>query len=258
MAQSPNRTGSGSKSGTGSKQTGGGGRRRTPPPPVKKPFPWGVVATSAVLGLLLIGILAYAVMNQGSGFTTAEKRLDKKFNGMTIEGDLSRKHVEGAVKYDKSPPIGGDHNSAWENCGVYTTQIPNEHAVHSLEHGAVWITYKPDLAADQVQKLTAFAQSNPYVLVSPYPGLDAPVSLQAWGRQLKVQSADDSKVSEFVEGYAQGPQTPEKGAACSGGTSATGTLGNEAGATPNDGTMQPDGKMSMAPSAAPSPAASKK
>jgi hypothetical protein len=248
MAQSSNRSRSGTKAGSGTKPTGGGGRRRTPPPPVKKPFPWGLVATSAILGVLLIGILVYAVMNQGSGFTTAEKKLDRSFDGLTVEKDLGRKHVEGAVKYDTSPPIGGNHNSAWENCGVYTTQIPNEHAVHSLEHGAVWITYRPDLPADQVKTLAAYAQSSGYVLVSPYPGLDVPVSLQAWGRQLKVQSASDSQVKKFVDGYAQGPQTPEKGAACSGGTSATGTIGNETGGTSTQTTM----------STAPSPAASAK
>src|SRR3954465_1835340 len=114
MAQSPNRTGSGSKAGTAAKSSGSGGGRPPPPPPVKKPFPWGVVATSAILGVLLIGILVYAVMNQGSGFTTAEKKLDRGFNGLKVEQDLGRKHVEGAVKYDTSPPIGGNHNSAWE------------------------------------------------------------------------------------------------------------------------------------------------
>ena len=248
MAQSPNRTRSAAKSGSGSRAAGGGNRRRTPAPPVKKPFPWGVVATSAILGVLLLGILVYAVMNQGSGYSTGLKKLDGSFHGLTVENGLKRNHVEGPVKYDKSPPIGGEHNSAWENCGVYTKQIPNEHAVHSLEHGAVWITYKPDLPADQVRTLDAFYSTNPYVLVSPYPGLDAPISLQAWGRQLTVQSASDSKIAKFVKGYAQGPQTPEKGSACSGGTSATGTLADEKGASPTDGTM----------STAPSPAASKK
>src|SRR4029079_6621862 len=62
-------------------------------------------------------------------------------------------HVAGSILYAENPPIGGQHNVVWQNCGIYDAPIHNEHAVHSLEHGAIWITYRPDLAADQVQKL---------------------------------------------------------------------------------------------------------
>ena len=108
-----------------------GGRRRTPPPQVKKPFPWGVAATSAVLGLLLIGILVYAVTNQGSGFIDPLKAADKKVPGV-LKYTESRDHVEGAVKYDHTPPAGGKHSAVAQDCAVYTTPIANEHAVHSL------------------------------------------------------------------------------------------------------------------------------
>jgi len=236
MAQSSNRSGSGTKAG-GSKSASGGGRRRTPAPPVKKPFPWGVVATSAILAVLLIGILVYAVMNQGSGYSNALQTADKDIKGVKVTNGLKRDHVEGPVKYATSPPVGGPHNSSWENCGVYTKPVPNEHAVHSLEHGAVWITYRPDLPADQVKTLDAFYSTQPYLLVSPYPGLGAPITLQAWGRQLRVDNASDSRIANFVKTYAQGPQTPEKGSACTGGTSATGSLTSETGGTPGAGTM---------------------
>src|ERR1051325_4821995 len=62
-------------------------------------------------------------------------------------------HLAGKIDYQESPPVGGAHNVVWQNCGIYSTPIHNEHAVHSLEHGAVWITYRPDLPADQVEIL---------------------------------------------------------------------------------------------------------
>jgi hypothetical protein len=126
-------------------------------------------------------------------------------------------HTEGDVDYAQSPPVGGEHNPIWQNCGFYEEPIRNETAVHSLEHGAVWITYSPDLPRDEVERLSDLAQSNGYVLVSPYPDLDSPVVASAWGKQLSLESAEDPHLERFIGTYSQGPQTPEPGAACTGG-----------------------------------------
>ena len=126
-------------------------------------------------------------------------------------------HTEGTVDYAQSPPVGGEHNSIWQNCGFYEEPIRSETAVHSLEHGAVWITYSPDLPQDEVERLRDLAQSNDYVLVSPYPDLDSPVVASAWGKQLNLESAEDPDLERFIGAYSQGPQTPEPGAACTGG-----------------------------------------
>jgi hypothetical protein len=126
-------------------------------------------------------------------------------------------HTEGDVDYAQSPPAGGAHNPVWQNCGFYDEPVRDENAVHSLEHGAVWITYSPDLPQDEVETLRDMAQSNNYVLVSPYPGLDSPVVASAWGKQLKLDSAGDPDLERFINAYSQGPQTPEPGASCTGG-----------------------------------------
>lgn len=241
MAQSPNRPSTGAK-GSGA---GGGSRRRTPPPPVKKPFPWGVVAMSAVLGLLLLGIIGYAVRHQGAGFVTPISRADKTVQDVKVSKDLKRDHVPAAVEYGQTPPVGGAHNNVAQSCKVYTAPIANEHAVHSLEHGAVWITYRPDLPAADVAKLAALVQGNEYRMLSPFPGLTSAISLQAWGRQIFVDSPSDKRVSEFLEAYTAGPQAPERGSACT-GTTATGPLQTQPAAT------VPSSAPSAAPSAKPS------
>jgi hypothetical protein len=126
------------------------------------------------------------------------------------------------VQYPQSPPAGGDHNDQPQSCAVYTAAIANEHAVHSLEHGAVWLTYRPDLPAAQIATLKAKVEGNAYRMLSPYPGLKTPLSLQAWGRQIFVDSASDAKVDKFLSAYTQGPQAPENGV-CQGNTT-TGPL----------------------------------
>ncbi len=141
--------------------------------------------------------------------------------GVETFTDLSRDHVEGTVEYAQVPPVGGPHSPVWQNCGYYPAPIGSENAVHSLEHGAVWITYQPDLPAEQVEALRSLGDDRSFILVSPYPGLQAPVVASAWGVQLELDSTDDPRLGEFVRAFRQGPQSPEPGAVCIGGTSET-------------------------------------
>lgn len=130
-------------------------------------------------------------------------------------------HRTGALVYAETPPAGGAHNASWQNCGVYDQPLYNEYAVHSLEHGAVWITYRPDLPADEVAALKALVDGRPYTLLSPYEGLPSPVVISAWNAQLPVERASDERLKPFLDKYEQGPTAPERGAACSGGYTGT-------------------------------------
>jgi Protein of unknown function (DUF3105) len=143
----------------------------------------------------------------------------------------ARDHKQGPQQYVTSPPVGGAHNSAWQNCmgDVYDQPIANEHAVHSLEHGAVWIAYKQGLPADQVETLKQKIQGKEYTLMSPYAGLDKNVSVQAWGYQLKTDDVNDSRIDEFIKDTRL-VATMEPNAACSSGNTTTGPVA-PAGAT---------------------------
>jgi hypothetical protein len=136
----------------------------------------------------------------------------------TVAFDITdRTHVQGEVDYDETPPVGGPHNVTWQNCGFYSEPVQDEYAVHSLEHGAVWITYDPDLPAEQVDVLRNIATSQTFILVSPYQDLPSPVVASAWGRQLQLDAADDPRLDEFIQTFRLGPQTPEPGAPCTNG-----------------------------------------
>lgn len=132
----------------------------------------------------------------------------------------SRSHVSGPVTYPQTPPVGGDHDATWQNCGFYADAIVAERGVHSLEHGAAWITYRPGLAADQLDILRRLAISQSHILVSAWDGeLPSPVVASAWGRQVALGSAADPALAEFLRAFRVGPQTPEPGAPCTGGRS---------------------------------------
>ncbi|MBC2902517.1 DUF3105 domain-containing protein [Streptomyces cupreus] len=134
-------------------------------------------------------------------------------------GKLSQTHVSKKVTYPVEPPVGGDHNPVWQNCNgdVYTEAVANENAVHSLEHGAVWVTYTSKASKADVEALAAKVKKTPYTLMSPYENQKSPIMLSAWGAQRTVTSASDPNLDKFFEKYVQGEQTPEPGAACTGG-----------------------------------------
>lgn len=171
------------------------------------------------------------------------------------------------VSYTETPPVGGTHNYIWQNCGIYDKPIHSEHAVHSLEHGAVWITYQPDLPEAEVDKLKELASAE-YMLLSPFPGLPAKIVVSSWNHQLKLEKADDPRLVKFIQKYKQNPTyTPEYGAACTGGVDTTAdqplpekpSEDFDPHATPSPGaavspSASPDAEES--PSPTPSPAAS--
>lgn len=135
--------------------------------------------------------------------------------GVHVWENLSRDHGEGEQKYPMTPGAGGKHHPAWANCGVYDKEIPQQYAVHSLEHGAVWITTNAQTSAADKDALKSKANQD-YMLMSPLSAQTDPVVLTAWGHQLRVNNASDPRIDEFISEYRQGPQTPEPGASCSG------------------------------------------
>jgi hypothetical protein len=139
--------------------------------------------------------------------------------GVQTFNNLERNHVETPVSYPQNPPVGGNHNPVWQNCGFYPEPIQAENGVHSMEHGAVWITYRPTLPQKDIDKLRKLTDQT-YVLVSPWDkGLSAPVVASAWGKQLKLPAGvSDPRLKEFIRAFRLGKQTLEPGAACTGGT----------------------------------------
>ncbi|MEM7111831.1 MAG: DUF3105 domain-containing protein [Chloroflexota bacterium] len=123
------------------------------------------------------------------------------------------------LEFEEVPPMGGPHNPTWQNCGIYEIPVEGQYAIHSMEHGAVWITYQPDLPANEVEMLQDFARDDGRVLLSPYPGQRSKLFLTTWDIQLELDSVTDDRIEEFVTRY-RNKRGPEIGASCSGGRGA--------------------------------------
>ncbi|MBW0274438.1 hypothetical protein ATM97_18245 [Nocardia sp. MH4] len=189
--------------------------------------PWAVIGAAAAIIVLVAG-LGWHFVPKYREFTEAQRYVPGSsqpdpsdlIDGVTKQQYPAGNHVRATqrVAYDQTPPFGGPHDQSWATCTgeVYTNPIRSENAVHSLEHGAIWITYNADrLDADDIATLRAEVDGKPYMFMSPYPNLDSPVTLQSWGHQLQLDSADDPRIARFVTALRQNPNThPEPGASC--------------------------------------------
>ncbi|MTE11828.1 DUF3105 domain-containing protein [Nocardia aurantiaca] len=206
----------------GSSRKGGGGGLGG-----KRQIPWLMIG-AVVCILALIGGIAWVLVpkiqdkQEQDKFTPSAQKKDPsdQIPGVVKKDYAAGMHVAATqrVNYDQAPPFGGPHDGSWAACTgvVYAKAIRTENAVHSLEHGAVWITYNPD-KVDQaaIDTLKSKVKGKPYSLMSPYPGLDTPISLQSWGHQLKLNSADDKRVGEFITALRLNQYAyPEVGADC--------------------------------------------
>ena len=195
----------------------------------KRQIPWLVIGAAVVI-VALIGALAFSLVPKYRDKAELEKytpTAQKKDPSDQIPGVTKKEypaglHVAGTqrVAYDQTPPFGGPHDQAWANCMgiVYSKPIRVENAVHSLEHGAVWITYNPDkVDAAGIDTLKQKVVGKGYTLMSPFPGLQSAVSLQSWGHQLKLDSADDKRINQFITALRENSYGvyPEVGASCS-------------------------------------------
>lgn len=209
------------------------GRPRKPGKSIvnQKQAPWGLIVTVTLLVLFAGGIITYAITRSGSSSSTPylnELAAAKQIRGVTFRAEPDRNHVTGVVKYNASPPVGGNHAPVWADCTgtVYSTPIAAANAMHSLEHGAVWITYRPGLPQTQVAEIARLVTGQNYTFMSPYLGLKTPISVQSWGYQLPVNSAADPRLAQFIGTLRTNPKTtPEPGASCANPTFTTNPSG---------------------------------
>ncbi|RXZ86985.1 DUF3105 domain-containing protein [Agromyces atrinae] len=173
-------------------------------------------------GVAVLGLVAGSVFLMPRPATYSAGSAGAEIDGVELF-DNGSNHVTTPVTYPQTPPAGGEHNPTWLNCGVYTEPVPNENAVHSLEHGALWVTYDPSISDDELAIIKEKLPST-YVILSPFEGLPSPIVISGWNSQLQLESASDERFEQFFEEYWKSDKVPEPGALCSGALDAPGKV----------------------------------
>jgi hypothetical protein len=199
---------------------GGQQRGRTRPPAnvVTAQKPWGLIAGAVAVVVFAAAVLTYAVVQVNRANADKVTSADQIAGLQTFEYASGQEHVSTPVTYTEAPPVGGPHDPEWADCtgSVYDVDIRHENAVHSMEHGATWITYNADtISAGDLTTLQDMVTGHSGLLLSPYTGQDSTISLQSWNHQLKVDSASDKRVQQYVDFLTLNQEFyPEIGASC--------------------------------------------
>jgi len=213
--------GAGGRSSAGKGPQGAKGRTRPPANVVTQQKPWGLIAGAIAVAVFAVAVLGYAVVQVNKSNEDQVTSIDQIADLQSYDYAAGQEHVGTPVTYTESPPVGGPHDLEWADCTgtVYDVDIRHENAVHSMEHGAVWITYDPDaISDDDLSTLEDLVEGRSGLMLSPYAGLGSTISLQSWNHQLAVDSAADERVQQFADFLTFNSDVegayPEVGASC--------------------------------------------
>lgn len=121
--------------------------------------------------------------------------------------DLGRTHGATGQELNTGdqPPTSGEHNAQEMPWQVYTGEIPDTRAIHNLEHGGIYVSYRPDLSSDQVAKLQALFFA-PYsdanfkpskVIMAPRSENKEPIVLSSWLRSETFNAFDANEMMQY-------------------------------------------------------------
>ena len=174
---------------------------------------------SKVKSVLILALIAIAIFG-GVYWLIGKNRQttgEKKIYAVQIS-DQGRAHIDvGAPhpEYNSNPPTSGWHYEKEADKGVSKKQLPDEQLIHNLEHGYIWISYRPDAASEVVKQLENFYGFGKKIIVEPRKENDKLIAIAAWNWLDKFDpsssdSLDDAelkRIGDFIDKYInQGPE----------------------------------------------------
>jgi hypothetical protein len=159
--------------------------------------PWFAIGAAAIV--LVIGVL----IAQSFGVGESAGRY-------TGPGSGVGNHIaEGqAIAYPSYPPTYGPHWPAPTTWAFHSEVVPDERAVHNLEHGGVVASYN-NIPAESLAALQALLTTYPKdkygevkLVIRPYEKIaSGTIALTAWNWIDELQTYDDARVRRFLAAH---------------------------------------------------------
>jgi hypothetical protein len=151
-----------------------------------------IIFTVAVIGGLVAGVIWLG----WSVFRRSTPQQEDRSQTFISEGQEHVIQGTPVTAYKTNPPTSGPHWPEPPLDGVYDKGVPDEAMVHGLEHGRIWISYKPSISDAIKEKLRTIATSQTRVILSERPANDTDIALAAWTRLDTFNLSSDGSVDE--------------------------------------------------------------
>ncbi|HEX9503447.1 MAG TPA: DUF3105 domain-containing protein [Patescibacteria group bacterium] len=161
--------------------------------------------------LLIYVVIVSAMVALGFWLFKSSEKQTANLPGQTFP-NLGQEHITQASTdhkpYNSNPPTSGPHWPQPANWGAYSTTQADEQMVHNLEHGGIWISYKPGrVDKNTINLLNDFAKRYPLIIVEPRDKDDAAIALAAWTHLQNLDKYDEHAILEFINAYHnKGPE----------------------------------------------------
>jgi hypothetical protein len=166
------------------------------------------IAASVIIAVLVIASFAFASFSGGGG-NSQTGDAGGYVSGIGVEVDIEGStHVDEGetVVYATSPPASGNHWPVPAPCGFYDEPIPDERAVHNMEHGNIVISYNLPVESDVSALRDALGDielNRVWGVARPYTGIEpGRVVLSTWGVIDSFLGVDADRIDTFFEAYS--------------------------------------------------------
>lgn len=169
---------------------------------------------------LLIWFLVILVVSGGVYWLikrSQRKTAERKIYAVQFP-DQGRNHINVGAShpdYNSNPPTSGWHYANPAQKGIYKNQLPDEQAIHNLEHGYVWISYRLDASLEIIKQLENFYGFGKKVVVEPRKENDKLIAITAWNwldkfdpvSSTSLSDTELKRIGDFIDEYInKGPE----------------------------------------------------
>lgn len=122
-------------------------------------------------------------------------RSTKNAPGIPYE-EVGREHTDLQAPlpkpYNSNPPSSGAHYASPANSDVYDYEVNDRIFIHNLEHGGIWIAYRPGVSAQVIEDLKSIVKEfgGSKIVMAPRSVNNADIAIVAWTRVLKFDLTD--------------------------------------------------------------------